>query len=125
MIDYDPHDWWSHFWDIKGSMVREILGRVVLLTLWAAIVVVIFELLGLSIAIPLSIHGLVGVALGMLMVFRTNASYDRFWEGRKLWGGIVNESRNLARGATLSTWQPSPRFETRSCDGPSSGPTRR
>jgi putative membrane protein len=40
---------------------------------------------------------LTGVALGLLLVFRTNASYDRFWEGRKLWGGIVNETRNLAR----------------------------
>ncbi len=37
------------------------------------------------------------MALGLLLVFRTNASYERFWEGRKLWGGIVNESRNLAR----------------------------
>lgn len=101
MIDYDPHDWWSHFWDVKGSMVREIMGRVVLLTLWALLVVVVFEFLGLSIAIPLSIHGLVGVALGMLLVFRTNASYDRFWEGRKLWGGIVNECRNLARGLSV------------------------
>src|SRR5581483_1443159 len=44
-------------------------------------------------------HSLVGVALGLLLVFRTNASYDRFWEGRKLWGTIVNESRNLARSA--------------------------
>ncbi len=39
------------------------------------------------------------MALGLLLVFRTNASYDRFWEGRKLWGSIVNECRNLARGA--------------------------
>ena len=101
MIDYDPHDWWSHFWDVKGSMVREIMGRVAMLTLWSSAVVVVFELLGLKIAIPLSVHGLVGVALGMLMVFRTNASYDRFWEGRKLWGGIVNECRNLARGLSV------------------------
>ena len=40
-----------------------------------------------------------GVALGLLLVFRTNASYDRFWEGRRQWGSIINESRNLARGA--------------------------
>jgi putative membrane protein len=46
------------------------------------------------------VHSLVGVALGLLLVFRTNASYDRFWEGRKLWGGMVNECRNLARQAT-------------------------
>jgi putative membrane protein len=34
-------------------------------------------------------------------VFRTNSSYDRYWEGRKLWGGIVNQSRNLIRAASV------------------------
>ncbi len=43
-----------------------------------------------------SLHGLLGVVLGMLLVFRTNTSYDRWWEGRKLWGQLVNDSRNLA-----------------------------
>lgn len=43
-----------------------------------------------------SLHGVLGVVLGMLLVFRTNTSYDRWWEGRKLWGQLVNDSRNLA-----------------------------
>eukprot|EP01036_Dinobryon_divergens_P026687 gene26687-35363_t len=38
---------------------------------------------------PSSVHSIVGTALGLLLVFRTNASYDRFWEGRKLWSTIV------------------------------------
>ena len=46
-------------------------------------------------------HTLVGTVLGLLLVFRTNSSYDRFWEGRKQWGGIVNECRNLARQASV------------------------
>ena len=41
-------------------------------------------------------HGLLGLVLGMLLVFRTNTSYDRWWEGRKLWGQLVNDTRNLA-----------------------------
>lgn len=36
-----------------------------------------------------------GAVLGLVLVFRTNAGYDRWWEARKLWGGIVNQSRNL------------------------------
>jgi putative membrane protein len=44
-------------------------------------------------------HQTIGVALGLLIVLRTNASYDRWWEGRKLWGGMVNASRNLVRAA--------------------------
>ena len=44
-------------------------------------------------------HSLLGVALGLLIVFRTNTSYDRYWEGRKLWGQMVTATRNLIRGA--------------------------
>ncbi len=104
MIDYDPHNWRSHLFDIRGSMAREIIVRVTLFTLWSVVIVLVYNYLvqykGL---VPWSphhaVHGLVGTALGLLLVFRTNASYDRFWEGRKLWGGIVNETRNLARQA--------------------------
>lgn len=42
---------------------------------------------------------LAGAVLGLLLVLRTNAGYDRWWEARKLWGGIVNQSRNLAISA--------------------------
>ena len=41
-------------------------------------------------------HSLLGFAISMLLVFRTNTAYDRWWEGRKLWGSLVNGSRNLA-----------------------------
>lgn len=41
-------------------------------------------------------HALLGTVLGLLLVFRTNTAYDRWWEGRKLWGQLVNDSRNLA-----------------------------
>jgi len=41
-------------------------------------------------------HQLLGFAISMLLVFRTNSAYDRWWEGRKLWGALVNNCRNLA-----------------------------
>ena len=40
-----------------------------------------------------------GAALGILLVFRTNAGYERWWEARKLWGGFVDRSRNFVIGA--------------------------
>lgn len=102
MIDYDPHDWDSHLFDIRGSMVREILGRVMTCVAWSAVVVLLYQFPFLKwIAIPSILHSLVGLALGLLLVFRTTAAYDRYWEGRKLWGSITNESRNLARGASV------------------------
>jgi putative membrane protein len=42
------------------------------------------------------IHTLLGFIISLLLVFRTNTAYDRWWEGRKLWGSLVNNSRNLA-----------------------------
>ena len=42
------------------------------------------------------VHTLIGFVLSMLLIFRTNTAYERWWEGRKLWGSFVNNSRNLA-----------------------------
>ena len=123
MIQYDPHHWRSHLFDIRGSMLREIFARVAICVILALLVViwhqfglireipfmetrgprdlVLRELVALARAVPVSIpvtgHMLTGVALGLLLVFRTNVSYERFWEGRRQWGNIVNDCRNLAR----------------------------
>jgi len=100
MIQYDPHKWLDHFFDIRGSLLREISARVTLCMVWTIAVVTAHHFWA-PLQISSLLHSLVGLALGLLLVFRTNASYDRFWEGRKLWGGIVNETRNLVRGAVV------------------------
>src|ERR1044072_7327115 len=41
-------------------------------------------------------HQITGFVISMVLVFRINTAYDRWWEGRKLWGSLVNNSRNLA-----------------------------
>lgn len=41
-------------------------------------------------------YNLLSFVLSLLLVFRTNTAYDRWWEGRKLWGKLVNDSRNFA-----------------------------
>jgi putative membrane protein len=100
MIHYDPHKWLDHFFDIRGSLVKEISGRVFLCVAFAALVSYV-HLHHYKVGIPSLPHTLMGPVLGLLLVFRTNSSYDRFWEGRKLWGGIVNETRNLVRSAVV------------------------
>ncbi len=96
MIEYDPHEWFSHFWDVKGSMLRAIFPRVALCTALAACVAALWAS-RVPVAMPITIHSLVGVAIGLLLVFRTNSSYERFWEARRLWGQLTNTSRNFAR----------------------------
>jgi putative membrane protein len=100
MIQYDPHRWFDHLFDFKGSLLPEITWRVLACVVWA-IGVVAFHHWVRPVDIPATVHTLVGTALGLLLVFRTNSSYDRFWEGRQLWGNLVNETRNLGRGAAV------------------------
>jgi putative membrane protein len=100
MIEYDAHSWRDHLLDIRGSMVREIIYRVLSCVIFSVGVVYI-DRCHVRLGISEKAHGLVGLALGLLLVFRTNAAYDRYWEGRKLWGAIVNETRNLGRAASV------------------------
>lgn len=44
----------------------------------------------------IGMHSLLGIVLGLFLVFRTNTAYDRWWEGRRLWGSLVNSTRNFA-----------------------------
>lgn len=48
------------------------------------------------------VFSLLGVVLSILLVFRTNTAYDRWWEGRKQWGALVNHTRNLAITADVT-----------------------
>src|SRR5690606_32491421 len=41
-------------------------------------------------------HTMLGFVISLLLVFRTNTAYDRWWEGRRMWGSLVNSSRNMA-----------------------------
>lgn len=104
MIQYDAHRWTSHLFDLRGSMVAEIMGRVSACVIWSGLITVLYEAYpGHLKALEFSAlgHTLVGAAIGLLLVFRTNASYDRFWEGRKHWGSIINETRNIARASSV------------------------
>ena len=102
MIDYDPHKWRTTFFAIKGSMLKVISLRSGLVTLGAiALTVVHFYVYPFTYPNAGMVHTMVGTALGLLLVFRTNQSYDRWWDGRKLWGSMVNTCRNLARTASV------------------------
>jgi len=56
-----------------------------------------------SVAIPIAAAGPLGAALAIFLAFRNSSAYDRWWEARKLWGKLINESRNIARQVTTFT----------------------
>lgn len=71
---------------------RELIFFVVL----ATIVTILYELLNIKwLQVPLTPVGLIGTAVAFMVGFQNNAAYDRIWEARKIWGGIVNTSRSL------------------------------
>lgn len=64
-----------------------------------SIVVGIFHQYGFfdRISVPISVTAIFGTAVALLLAFRTNQAYDRWWEARIIWGAIVNDSRTLIR----------------------------
>lgn len=70
--------------------------EIIFFTSYATIITVLFEVLNLKwLQVPLTPVGLIGTAVAFMVGFQNNASYDRIWEARKIWGGIVNTSRSF------------------------------
>ncbi|MGI9531611.1 bestrophin family protein [Lutimonas sp.] len=71
---------------------RELIFFIVM----ATAITILYELIGIKwLQVPLTPVGLVGTAVAFMIGFQNNAAYDRIWEARKIWGGIVNTSRSL------------------------------
>lgn len=102
MISYNPKDWVRFIFNLhKADTIRKLGPLLVAVGLYSWLVAYLvteyFHLPDNSHLKNVSLlHTLLGFAISMLLVFRTNTAYDRWWEGRKLWGQLVNNSRNLA-----------------------------
>jgi len=101
MVIYNPKQWLS--------IIFHSYSRRVILRLWPALAFMAvystmlcylfldyFSLHQADFQPTIAMHQLLGIVLGLFLVFRTNTAYDRWWEGRRLWGGMVNSSRNFS-----------------------------
>jgi ion channel-forming bestrophin family protein len=102
MISYNPKDWFTFIFRFhKADTFRQLFPLMLGICAYSALIAWLelyyWQLSDKSYVrnIPV-MHSLLGFAISMLLVFRTNTAYDRWWEGRKLWGSLVNNSRNLA-----------------------------
>ncbi|MFN4893844.1 MAG: bestrophin family protein [Bacteroidota bacterium] len=102
MVYYNPKDWfYTLFRFHKSDTFRKLFPLMIIIGLYSAGVAWLelsyWQLSSNSNVRNLTIlHTLLGFAISMLLVFRTNTAYDRWWEGRKLWGSLVNSTRNLS-----------------------------
>jgi len=102
MITYNPKDWFTFIFRIhKSDTIRKLLPMIIAMALYSWLIAYLeleyWEISRDSYVKNLTLlHNLLGFVLSLLLVFRTNTAYDRWWEGRKLWGSLVNNSRNLA-----------------------------
>ncbi len=102
MIQYNPKEWIIFIFRFHESdTFRRLFPMMVFIGIYAAAIAYLeLQYLKLSDSSHVKnlslIHTTVGFVLSLLLAYRTNTAYDRWWEGRKLWGALVNNSRNLA-----------------------------
>ncbi|MDI9257313.1 bestrophin family protein [Flavobacterium sedimenticola] len=102
MVKYNPKDWITFIFRFhKADTFRQLFPMMIFIGLYSAAIcyleVEYWKLSDTSHVKNISImHGMLGFVISLLLAYRTNTAYDRWWEGRKLWGSLVNNSRNLA-----------------------------
>lgn len=113
MIQYNPKSWFSLIFDVYSRYVIRLLFPLILFAavLTAFLCFMFIDVLDIVITDTKAFHSILGVILGLFLVLRTNTAYDRWWEGRKLWGKLVNDSRQLA--IKLSSFLPAEAEEDR------------
>jgi putative membrane protein len=102
MVSYDPKDWFVFIFRLQRSdTFRRLLPLLGVMAVYAwGIAWLEIEYWKLAenshVKNVTVMHTLLGFVISFSLVFRTNTAYERWWEGRKLWGSLVNNSRNLA-----------------------------
>ena len=100
MIKYNPKIWFKHIISFNHSdTINKLWKELIALGIFTlGIAYIEIKYIGNTEKLSelMQVYSLIGFVLSLLLVFRTNTAYDRWWEGRKKWGELVNNSRNLA-----------------------------
>lgn len=98
MIVRQRTNWLKMLFIWKGSVLKKIIVQLFTITLFSlAIYFFKGKIFDYKVHLNPTIFTLIGLALAIFMGFCNTASYDRYWEGRKLWGLLVIETRSLTR----------------------------
>lgn len=101
MIKYNPKNWFKLIFALhKSDTIRILWKELIYIGVFTSIITFLIVTYGGEIIESLekliTLYSLIGFVISLLLVFRTNTAYDRWWEGRKKWGALVNDTRNLA-----------------------------
>ena len=102
MTSYNPKEWISFIFSVsKADTFQKLIPMMLIIGAYSGIIgyleIEYWDLPEDSHVKNISVmHGLLGFVISLLLAYRTNTAYDRWWEGRRMWGGLVNSSRNLA-----------------------------
>ncbi|MFT6166305.1 MAG: putative membrane protein [Vicingaceae bacterium] len=78
------------------SLLAWTMREIIFFLVFSTVVTILYEVVNIKwLQVPLAPVGLIGTAVAFMVGFQNNAAYDRIWEARKIWGGIVNSSRSL------------------------------
>lgn len=114
MIVRPKYNWFKMLLVWKGSVLPEILPRLIFIFILSTLVIYFH---GVFFSVKVSLNPtpftLMGIALAIFLGFRNSAAYERFWEGRKLWGALLNVSRSLTRQSLTLTGLEANNPETR------------
>ena len=103
MISYDVKSWMNMVFISKfirsykhSYNLKQLLKILIIVGIYTSIITTIHEIYLYPFTIDSFYFSLMGLVLSLFLVFRLNSAYDKWWEGRKLWGKLVNDSRTLA-----------------------------
>jgi ion channel-forming bestrophin family protein len=97
MIQYNTKEWFALIFKFHRSDTFRILFKsMIVIAIYSATVAYVeIEILKIHAKEATVLHTLLGFILSLLLVFRTNTAYERWWEGRRAWGELINNSRNF------------------------------
>ena len=97
MIDYNPKSWFSLIFQFhKSDTFRILFSVMIAISIYTSLLVFVQQKYDVIFKSTTVVHSLLGFVISLLLVFRTNTAYDRWWEGRRLYGALVNNSRNFS-----------------------------
>lgn len=111
MIVRDKPQLWDLLTALRGSIVPRVIGPVAFLAGVAALVVLLDQTVHIVPRLDGSAFAVFGIGLSLFLGFRNNAAYDRWWEARRLWGGLLADMRSLAREVEVFLPDPQARHQ--------------